>query len=259
LLICSFGSGVIACSGSDQSTTPLDAPPPPPDTPSKPPPDAGVTCSQQGTLNVTAPLDFKGLMTPGRVPNGRTQLAVSVVVTFTNAPATGFVIFQSNNLGVFATGKAGRFEQPPATGTYAMDTDASAGFGIDFVDGITHNADGTLSIQPKQVAVLDSTLGGTVRIDTWAPAAKVGGTSTIGATVSNARFKGFNALPNGSLGSANGCDIMVQNFQFKNLIAQWQATPFPARPTAPLRSPAGFDAAALDGAAELQAEIVLDP
>jgi hypothetical protein len=262
LLMCLFGSGVVACSGSDQRAIPIDAPPPPPDTPSNPPPpnpppDAGVTCAQRGTLNATTALDFSTAQVPGRVPANGTELMVAVVVTTNPARTMGFVIAQRNNTGVFAsaTGKAGRFEKPPATGLYAMDTDGSFGFAIDFVDGITVNADGSVSIRPTQIALLDPIAGGSVRIDSWTPAATPGGTSTIGATVSNAKFKGFNVLANGSQDPVgNGCDILVQNLQFKNLSVKWQTAPFPENVTARLPLPPDFAPWTLDGAAVLQAE-----
>jgi hypothetical protein len=263
LLMCLFGSGAIACSGSNQSAIPIDAPPPPPDTPANPPPDAGGTCAQRGTLNATTALDFSTAgQVQGGVPANGTELTVAVVVTTNTARTMGLIIGQRNNTGVFATatGKAGRFEKPPATGLYAMDTDASFGFGIDFVDGLTVNPDGTVSIQPTEIALLDPVAGGSVRIDTWTPAATPGGTSTIGATFSNARFKGFNILANGSRDpTGNGCDILVQNLQFKNLSVKWQTAPFPANVTARLPPPPDFAPRTLDGAAVLRAEIALDP
>jgi hypothetical protein len=206
-------------------------------------------------------LDFSSVgQVQGGVPASGTELTIAVVVTTNAARTMGFLIGQRNNAGVFATGNAGRFEKPPATGLYAMDTDASFGFGIDFVDGINVNPDSTVSIHPTQVALLDPVAGGSVRIDTWTPAATPGGTSTIAATFSNAKFKGFNILANGSRDVAgNGCDIVVQNFQFKNLSVRWQTAPFPANVTARLSAPPDFAQQTLDGAAVLQTEIALEP
>jgi len=266
-LICSFGSAVLACSSGDPTILPIDAPlpdtpsSPPPDTPSNPRPDAGGTCAQRGTLNVTTALDFSTLgQVRAVVPAGDTRLTVVVIVPTDAARTMGFLIVQRNNTGVFATGAAGRFEDPPSLGFYAMDSDASIGFGIDFVDGIAVNADGSVSIHPTQVALLDPSAGGLVRIDDWTPAATPGGTSTIGATFSNARFKGFNILSNGSPDPAgNGCDIHVQNLQFRDLSVAWPIATFPANVTARLPPPPGFGPRTLDAAAVLPSEIALDP
>src|SRR5581483_640085 len=130
----------------------------------------------------------------------------------------------------------------PATGLYALDTAMSSGFLIEFFDGFGKNPDGSTSFLPTQVALLDPFAGGSVRIDTWTPAAVPGGTSRIGATFSNARFRGFNLLANGDLDLAgNGCDILLQNLQFKNLSVKWQTAPFPANITA--SPPLSFDVA----------------
>jgi hypothetical protein len=264
LFMCMFGCGVIACADSGQSPSSIDAPPPlgtPSAPPSTPPPNTGIVCAQQGTLNGTTVLDFSTLgQVPGRVAVNDTELSVAVLVTTDTARTKGFVIAQRNNTGVFssANGSAGRFERPPATGVFAMDTDTSFGFAIDFVDGITPNPDGSLRIHPTQVALLDPVAGGSVRIDTWTPAATPGGASTISATISNARFRGYNILPNGNRDPAgNGCDILVQNLQFKNLSVKWQAAPFPANITA--LSPRDFAPWTRDLAAALRAEITLDP
>lgn len=261
LVMCWFGSSAIGCSGSSHKVFPVDAAP---DTPPPPPPaDAAVTCVQRGTLNATMALDFSNAgQVSGAVPANGTELTVGVVVTTNAARTIGFLIGQRNKSGVYATtsGRAGRFEKPPSTGVYAMDPDPSFGFVIDFVDGITVNPNGSVSIHPTQVALLDPVVGGVVRIDTWTTAATPGGTSTIGATVSNASFKGFNILPNGNRDTAgNGCDIVVQNFQFKNLSVKWQAAAFPAVVAAP--SPPQPDLApwTLDTAAVIPAEIALEP
>ena len=188
LLMCLFGSGVIACSGSDQRTIPIDAPPPPPDTPSNPPPDAGVTCAQQGTLNATTALDFSTAgQVQGGVPANGTELTVAVIVTTNAARTMGFIIGQRNNTGVFATatGKAGRLEKPPATGLYAMDTDASFGFGIDFVDGITVNPDSTTTSTAESSAA--TTRAPTTRTAPSSPATG----RAAGARTSVCRFSAF--------------------------------------------------------------------
>lgn len=214
------GAGVLGCGGG----------------PSKP--DAAVVCSQSGALNFTTPLDFsQGGQAQGEVPTMGNQLQVAIIVTSDDAMDRGFFILQANNSGVFsgAAGKAGRFEKPPTPGSYPMDPDASLGFAIDFVDGVTHNGDGTASANPRQVALLD-TAGGTVRIDSFTPAATPGGTSTIGATITNAKFKGFN-LVNNVLDQGNGCDITLQNLQFTGLSVQWQAAPFPPAVAPPPAQP----------------------
>lgn len=191
--------------------------------------DAATVCAQSGTLNPTAPLDFTTTKLTGTAPTGD-QLTVVVVVTFSSAPTTGFVIIQRNTAGVFAaaTGAAGRFETPPVLGSYPMDTDDQLGFGIDFVDGITTNTDGTVTIKPTQVQVLDPTAGGTVKLDRWTAKATPGGTTTIGATITNATFRGFNTDTSGNIVAANGCDVTIQNLQFTNMTVTWQTAAFPA-------------------------------
>jgi hypothetical protein len=162
-----------------------------------------------------------------------------------------------------ATGKAGRFEKPPTPGSYPMDSDTSFGFGMIFVDGVTHNpTNGTASANPTQIALLDTTAGGTVRIDTFMPGAMPGMTSTIGATITNAKFKGFNIVNGAMVG--NGCDITLQNLQFTGLAVTWQTLAFPpiiAPPTQPegaarpdLAAQADLAARATDGAAERSAD-----
>jgi hypothetical protein len=144
-----------------------------------------------------------------------------------------------------------------------MDPDMSLGFGMDFVDGVTHNGNGTASASPRQVALLDMTAGGTVRIDSFAPAATPGGTSTIGATITNAKFKGFN-ISNGTIAQAgNGCDITVQNLQFTGLSVKWQAAAFPpiiAPPPAQPELAARPDLAAqaIEGAAARSADFRIE-
>jgi hypothetical protein len=111
---------------------------------------------------------------------------------------------------------------------FPIDTDANFGFGIDFVDGVVDNGDGTVSISPVQVQVLGAETPGTVKIDSWTPAAVVNGKTTIGATFTNGTYDGFNVLADGSLDQAgNGCTILLQNLQFINMTVLWPAT-FPA-------------------------------
>jgi hypothetical protein len=218
IIISLLGAGVLGCGGGSPSR------------PDAPPPVDAFACSQSGTLNIAAALDFSGGQAQGAVPTTGTQLQVSIIVTSSSQPDRGFFIIQANNGGLFssATGKAGRFEQPPTPGSYPMDSDASLGFGMDFVDGVTHNGNGTASANPRQVALLDMTAGGTVRIDSFTPAAMPGMTTTIGATITNAKFKGFNVLSTGALDTAgNGCDITVQNLAFTGLSVKWQAAAFP--------------------------------
>jgi hypothetical protein len=220
-----LAAGVLGCGGGSSN---------------KPPPVDAFACAQSGTLNSPTPLDFsQGTgQAPGAVPMGGTQLTVSVIITTTAAGDRGFFMDQVNGGGVFTTaaGKAGRFETPPAPGTYPLDTDNDFGFTIDFVDGVTRTGS-TASARPTQVALLDPTAGGTLRIDSFTPAAVPGGTSTIAATITNAKFKGFNVIANGMLDQAgNGCDITLQNFQFTGLSVKWQAAAFPtaiAPPAAP--------------------------
>ncbi|HEX3758606.1 MAG TPA: hypothetical protein VHW23_07850 [Kofleriaceae bacterium] len=260
LIACSFVSGAIACGGSSDKPTLLDAAPP----------DTATVCSQSGTVTTQAPVNFGtgGGQAQGTVPMGDTELTVTAVVTST--PTTGLLIVMVNNAGVFGAGAtaAGRFEKPPTPGTYPMDPDANVGFGIDFVDGITTNTDGTVSINPKQVAILDTTAGGTVKIDSWTPGAAQGGTSTIAATFTNAKFIGHNVLPTGALDqTGNGCDITLQNLQFTNLTVKWQTAAFPANLTgAPAvasgvapQVPRSFAPRTLDGAATARAELSVAP
>jgi len=62
-------------------------------------------------------------------------------------------------------------------------------------------------------------------------AAAPGMTSTLGATITNAKFKGFN-VTNGAVDPAgNGCDVTVQNLAFTGLSVKWQTAAFP--PIAP--------------------------
>jgi hypothetical protein len=210
-----LAAGVLGCGGSSKPTQ-VDAAP--------------VACAQSGTLNATAPLDFsQGGQAPGAVPPMGTQLTVSVIVTTTAQADRGFFMDQVNNGGVYTTaaGKAGRFETPPAPGTYPLDTDNNFGFTIDFVDGVTQSGN-TASAKPTQVALLDPAAGGTLKIDSFTPAVP-GGTSTIAATITNAKFKGFNVLANGMLDqTGNGCDITLQKFQFTGLSVKWQTAAFPA-------------------------------
>jgi len=214
-------------------------------------PDSFV-CAQSGILNSMTALDFStGAQVQGAVPTGGTQLVAQALITFNNAPTTGFLIVQRNNTGVFAagTGKAGRFETPPARGTYPMDTDANIGFGIEFVNGITVSG-GTGTVMATQVQLLDGTVGGTVKIDTWTPAATPGGTTTIGATFTNAKFKGFNVKADGSLDlTGNGCDVTLQNFQFTGMSVKWQAAVFPTSVVPSLTSQPSFDPRTLPGIA----------
>jgi hypothetical protein len=257
LVLSLLGAGVLGCGGS--SAAQIDAPPP----------IDAFACAQSGTVNLAAPLDFSGGgQAQGTVPAGRTQLSVSALIFNNAAPSTGLLILQVNNGGVFsaATGKAGRFEQPPAPGTYPLDTDldvVTLGFGIDFVNGITRGAGGT-TINPTQVALLDATAGGTVRIDSWTPAATPGGTSTIGATFTNAKFKGYNVISGSTIDTTgNGCDVMIQNLQFTGLSVKWQAAAFPAaQPSGPPASLAPaqpvFAAPSADGMAVVSADLRIE-
>jgi hypothetical protein len=243
--------GLAACGGGSSKPMLIDAAVP----------DTAVVCSQKGSVGLN-PLDFsKGAgQAQGAVPpNGGTELTVSVVVTLgptptTTTPSFGLLITQVNNAGVFGTAEAGRFEKPPVPGTYPMDTDMAAGFRIDFVDGVTLNPTGGVNINPMQVALLDSTAGGTVKIDSWTPAATPSGTSTIGATFTNAKFKGFNVLSNGNLDQGNGCDVMLTSFQFTNLSVKWQPGAFPTSFAPPVPAPPSFGPRTLDGAALIQAD-----
>jgi hypothetical protein len=246
LILALLAAGVLGC-GSSSKPTLLDA--------AAPPPDTAFACAQSGTLTAATPLDFarSGGQAPGVVPAMGTQLTVSVIVTTTGASDRGFFMVQVNNGGLYsgAAGKAGRFEQPPTPGTYPMDPDMSVGFGIDFVNGITASGN-TASANPTQVALLDPAAGGTVKIDSFTPAAAPGGTSVIAATISNAKFKGFNVLANGAPDTVgNGCDITVQNLQFTGLSVKWQTAAFPAAvetpaavaPLAPSLAPRPIDGA----------------
>jgi hypothetical protein len=247
-----LGAGVLGCGGgSAKPDAPIDA----------------FACAQSGTLNVATALDFsQGGQANGAVSaTGTQQLTVSVIVTSRSQPDRGFFILQVNNGGVYstATGKAGRFETPPTPGSYPMDPDMNLGFGMDFVDGVIQAGNGTASApHPTQIALLD-TAGGTVRIDSFTPAAMPGMTSTIGATITNAKFKGYNMLPTGIDPAGNGCDITVQNLAFTGLSVKWQATAFP--PIAP--PPAQPDLAArpdlavrpIDGATAVSADFQLVP
>jgi hypothetical protein len=244
-LFLGFGSvsaGLMACGGGGSKLIDASVPDSPPD---------AFVCAQRGTLNIPTPLDFSiGGQVQGAVPtSGPQQLTVQVIVTFNGAPTTGFLIRQRNNTGVFAagTGKAGRFETPPALGTYAMDTSANFGFGIEFVNGITVTGS-TGTVMATQVQLLDGTAGGTVKIDTWTPAANPGGTTTIGATFTNATFKGFNVNADGSLDLAgNGCDVTLQNVQFTGMSVKWQAGVFPTSVVSSLTSQPSFDPGTLHG------------
>jgi hypothetical protein len=256
LVLSLLGAGVLGCGGSSAQ---VDAPPP----------IDAFACAQRGTVNATDPLDFStGGQAQGTVPQGGTQLSVSALVFNNAAPTTGLLILQVNNGGVFsaAAGKAGRFEQPPALGTYPMDTDLNAvtlGFGIDFVNGI-NRGNGTTTINPTQIALLDATAGGTVRIDSWNPAATPGGTTTIAATFTNAKFKGYNVVSGTTIDPAgNGCDVTIQNLQFTGLTVKWQAAAFPAAappgPPASLAAPQPmFAAQALEGAAVVSADLRIE-
>jgi hypothetical protein len=211
-----LGAGLTACGGGSGST--IDAPAPSAD---------AFVCAQMGTVTSTGPVAFSG-EAQGSVPAGqKMQLEVDALVTLGNPPTVGFVIFQINNAGVFgaAAGKAGRFETPPVLGSYPMDAGMNLGFGIEFVNGVTVSSSG-VDIKPTQVQLLDPAAGGTVRLDMWAPAATPGGTTTIGATVTNATFKGFNIMANGAL-AENGCNMTIQNFQFTGLNVKWQMEAFP--------------------------------
>jgi hypothetical protein len=250
LVLSLLGAGVLGCGGSSPSK------------PDAPPPVDAFACSQSGTLNVAAPVDFSQGQAQGAVPATGSQLQVSVIVTSSSQPDRGFFILQVNNGGLFsaAAGKAGRFEKPPTPGSYPMDPDMSLGFGMDFVDGVTHNTtNGTASASPKQVALLDMTAGGTVRIDSFTPGAMPGMTSTIGATITNAKFKGFN-VANGVIDQAgNGCDITVQNLQFTGLSVKWQTLAFPPiidppPPQPELAARPDLAARAIEGAAARSAD-----
>jgi hypothetical protein len=254
LVLSLLGAGSLGC-GSSASR------------PDAPPPVDAFVCSQSGTLNAPTPLDFSqgGGQAQGAVSANGSQLQVSIIVTSTSQPDRGLFIIQVNNAGVFSTaaGKAGRFEQPPTPGSYPMDPDMSLGFGIDFVDGVTHNmTNGTASAHPNQVALLDMTAGGTVRIDTFTPGAMPGMTSTIGATITNAKFKGFNVLPSGALDMAgNGCDITLQNLQFTGLSVKWQTLAFPpiiAPPQPEVAARPDLAARAIDGAAVRSADFRIE-
>ena len=219
--------GVFACGGSNGPHIIIDANVP------DSPPDAFV-CSQKGTLNGTSALDFGTNTTanpiPGAVPSGGTELTVEAIVTFQDAPTDGFIIFLLDRKGVFATtaGEAGLFETPPAVGSYAIDNDSNFGFGIDFVDNVVDNGDGTVSIDPHQVQVLGAETPGMVKIDSWMTAAVPNGTSVVGATFTNGTYDGFNVLADGSLDQAgNGCTIVLQNLQFTNMHIKWQTGAFP--------------------------------
>jgi hypothetical protein len=244
------GAGVLGCGGGSAG-------------PDAPPPVDAFMCAQTGTLNSTMVLDFSQGQAQGAAPMAGAQLQVLVIVTTSSQRDRGFIIVQSNNAGVFssAAGKAGRFEKPPTPGSYPMDADTSFGFAIDFVDGVTQNSNGTASINPRQVALLD-TAGGTVRIDSFTPGAMPGMTSTLGATITNAKFKGFN-ISNGVLDQAgNGCDVTVQNFAFTGLSVKWQTAAFPpiAPPPAqpePVARPA-FAARAVEGAAVVSADFRIE-
>lgn len=243
-----LAAGVLGCGGGS----------------SKPPPADAVACAQSGTLNATAPVNFSGGQAPGVVPPMGTQLTVSAIVTTTAQADRGFFMAQVNNGGVYTTaaGKAGRFETPPAPGTYPLDSDNNSsnfGFTIDFVDGVTQSGN-TASARPTQVALLDPTAGGTLRIDSFAPAAVPGGTSVIAATITNAKFQGFNVLASGALDRAgNGCDITLQNFQFTGLSVKWQTAAFPAAVAPAAVAPAAAIAPwVVDGAAALSADFRLE-
>jgi hypothetical protein len=257
-------AGLVACGGGG-GTKLIDAAPPPP-------PDA-FACAQKGTLTGTAVLDFAmgGGQAEGAAPAATTanptpQLTVEAVVTTNTAGDLGLLIVQVNNGGVYSPdpGKAGRFETPPAPGTYPMDTDDKVGLVIDFVNGISHNTNGTVNINATQVQLLDDSAGagGTVRIDSWDAPATPGGFTLIGATITNAKFKGFNVLPgtSGQIDQAgNGCDITLTTLTFTNLKVHWQTTPFPInvaaappRPPGPLAPP--FTLRTLLGAAVLHTD-----
>lgn len=250
-----LGAGVLGCGGSSKAT------------PDGPPPIDAFACAQSGTLSAAMPLDFSKGQAQGAVPPNGTQLTVTVIVSSASMPDRGFVLIQVNNGGLYsgAAGKAGRFETPPAPGSYPMDPDMDLGFGIDFVDGITQNTtNGTAMARPTQVALLDPTAGGTVRIDSFTPAAVPGGTSTIGATITNAKFKGFNVLASGNLDmTGNGCDITLQNLQFTGLSVKWQTAAFPAIVAPPPVQPdiaarPDFAARAIEGAAVRSADFRIE-
>jgi hypothetical protein len=258
LVISLIGTGVFGCGGGSAR-------------PDAPPPIDAFVCSQSGLVNTAAtPVDFSqgGKKAQGAVPMNGTQLTVSIIVTG-SAPDRGFRLLQVNNSGLYstATGKAGRFEKPPTPGSYPMDPDLNVsamnvGFALDFVDGITLNSDGSASVRPQQVALLDMTAGGTVQIDSWTPAAAQSGISTIAATITNAKFKGFNVIGSGTVDTAgNGCDITVQKLQFTGLTVQWQAAAFPAIVTPPPEQPAAVAptmAPMLDGATVLSADFRIE-
>jgi hypothetical protein len=245
LVLSLLGPGVLGC-GSSDSSPPVDA----------------FRCAQQGVVNVTEPLAFpQGSPARSHLSPDGTRLLVARVVVSNANPTTGFQILQINNAGVFsgALGKAGRFELPPLPGVYPLDTEADFGFGVQFLDGI-----GPTTISPTQVALLDPSAGGTVHIDSWAPAAMPGGTTTIGATITNAKFKGYNVNGMGTVDSVgNGCDITLRNFQFTGLTVSWQTAPFPTAappsgPPASLAAPLLLAAQALDGAAAVSADLRIE-
>jgi hypothetical protein len=255
-------AGLAACGGGGGAKL-LDAAP-------DSPPDAFV-CAQKGTLTGNQVLDFAtgGGQAEGAAPmvttaNPTPQLTVEAVVTTTTARDRGFLIVQVNNGGMYSpdVGKAQRFENPPVVGSYPMDTDNDVGFVIDFVNGISSNADSTVNIDATQVQLLDDSpgAGGTVHLDSWDTLATPGGFTLIGATITNAKFKGYNVLP-GTTGqvdpAGNGCDITLTTLTFTNLKVHWQTTPFPQnvaaappRPPGPPGPPA-FSVRTLLGAAVL--------
>ena len=253
-----LAAGLGACGGGGKPVL-IDAPPPPPI-------DA-FACSQKGMVGSATALDFSkgGGAATGAVPAmGTQELTVSAIITNSAAPTNGLIIIQINNAGVYGAGAtaAGRFEKPPTPGTYPMDPDQTLGFGIDFVDGVTSNGDGTASVRAKQVAVLDTSAGagGTVKIDSFTPLAVPGGTTTIAATITNAKFKGFNVLADGSLDQAgNGCDMTITNLQFINLSVKWQATPFPVSFAPPQPTPPDFGPKTIAGAAVVSADLSIAP
>lgn len=261
-------AGLAACGGGGGGAKLLDAAP-------DSPPDAFV-CAQKGTLTGNQVLDFAmgGGQAEGAAPmmttaNPTPQLTVEAVVTTTTARDRGFLIVQVNNAGMYSPdpGKAGRFENPPVVGTYPLDTDDNVGFVIDFVNGISSNPDSTVNIDATQVQLLDDSpgAGGTVHLDSWDAQAAPGGFTLIGATITNAKFKGFNVLP-GTTGqvdpAGNGCDIMLTTLTFKNLKVHWQTTPFPQNVAAAPPRPPGpprFSVRSLLGAAVLQSSDALAP
>ena len=215
-------AGLAAC-GSKSAHKIIDA-----DTTDSPPDAFECVFKNPGSFNPSAPLDFTGGMgqSMGKVPGGtKTQLQTGANVTFQDAnmqaDGTGFGIFMVNRGGVFSDTEAGIFEKPPTPGTYAMDEDDKAGFGIDFFDGVSPT-----SIDPKQVYLLDSTMNTpTVTIDTFTPAAAPGAHTKVGATTKTATFVGFTV--DGDSLTQNDCLISIVNFQFTNLDVLWQTEPFP--------------------------------